>query len=391
VSTGNARIARWRLVADVLHHVRRQPDVTRADLVRALGLSSSSATEVTARMRQARLLSEEPAPIAGRGRPTTVFRPHPEGPLLLALELRADSSRWCLVALDGRVHDVHVHRHARPRPEDVLATLAAAVREARALHPRRLRAVSLAAAATIRDGQLIQSATLGWGPVDLAPLAASLDVPLLVGNDATLAGVAEARTGAAAGARTALHLLVGVGIGGSLVVNGHPMAGASGAGGEVGHLPFGEAGVRCPCGAVSCWDLEVDVRALARHLGAEEPHDPYDYARRVLGRAADGDAEATAAIRRVVTALARGTAGLVNLYDPDTVCLGGLAVPLRAAAAGTFDTEYAAGLMKFHRIRPPRVVDAAHGDHGALYGAAAIGLDSLTTEAALADWHDVCG
>lgn len=381
-----ARTARWRTAAEVLACLRRRPELTRAELVRALGLTSGSATEITARLRRWRLLSEQPAPAAGRGRPTTVLRPHPDGPLVLAAELRHEQSRWSLAGLDGTLHEIHTHRHGTRRPEQVLTALARTLRQVQDRHGRRVRAVSVAVAATVRDGRIVQSATLGWGPTDLSALAAGTDRPLLVGNDATLAGVAEARTGVTAGARTALHLLVDVGIGAGLVVDGRPLTGATGAGGEVGHAPFGDPALRCPCGATGCWDLDVDGRALARHLGRPEPADARTFAHRVLDRARHDD-DAAAAVRRVVTALGRGTAGLVNVHDPDAVSLGGLAVPLRAAAPDTFHAAYTNGLMAFHREQPPPVLDAAYGDLAALHGAAVVGLDHVTTEAALADWH----
>ncbi|MFD0821762.1 hypothetical protein ACFQ0D_26395, partial [Micromonospora zhanjiangensis] len=58
------------------------------------------------------------------------------------------------------------------------------------------------------------------------------------------------------------------------------------------------------------------------------------------------------------------------------------------AAPDDFAAAYAGGLMAFHRERPPPVLDAAHGDLGALHGAAAVGLDHITTEAAIADWYE---
>jgi predicted NBD/HSP70 family sugar kinase len=383
----SARSARWRTAGEVLGHLRHRPALTRADLVRALGISSGSATEITARLRQWRLLSEEPAPVAGRGRPTTVLRAHPEGPLVLAIELRHEQSRWTVASLDGRLHDIHSGRHEANDAPEVLATLTRTVRHVRDRYRRRLRAVSLAAAATVRDGRIVQSATFGWGPVDLSPLTTGTDLPMLIGNDATLAGIAEARTGATAGSRTALHLLVDVGIGASLVVDSRAITGATGASGEAGHVPFGDPAQRCPCGATGCWDLEVDGRALARHLGDTPPTDARGYAQHVLHRVEQGDTDAAAAVHRVVSALGRGTAALINLYDPDAVSLGGLAIPLRAAARDAFDIALANGLMTFHRQRPPAVLNGAHGDLAALHGAAAVGLDHVTTEAALADWH----
>ena len=75
---------------------------------------------------------------------------------------------------------------------------------------------------TVANGRLVQASTLQWSRTDLTSLARAPAAPLLVGNDATLAGLAEARTGAARGAATALHLTVVVGIGGALIIDGDP-------------------------------------------------------------------------------------------------------------------------------------------------------------------------
>jgi predicted NBD/HSP70 family sugar kinase len=88
----------------------------------------------------------------------------------------------------------------------------------------------------------------------------------------------------------------------------------------------------------------------------------------------------------VVAALAAGIAGLVNAHDPDVVTLGGLAIPLRAAAASTFEQAYLDGLMNFHRASPPPVLPATHQPDGPLRGAAALALDHLTSEPAIAAW-----
>lgn len=386
------RAIRWRGPADVLAQLRRDPGITRAELARRLQLSSGSATEITSRLRQLCLLIELPAPVQGRGRPTTVFRPHPDGPLALAVELRQEDWRCATVTLDGRLHELEHRRHDSRDSGRVLAAVQSGVARALHRHPGRVRATSVAVAATVRDGRVVQAATLGWGDVDLSGLAQNTGMPLLVGNDATLSGIAEARTGAAAGARTALHLLVEVGVGGTVVIDGQPVAGANGAAGEYGHLPFGDRGRHCPCGARGCWDLEVDGRALARHLDEPAPADPRSYARDVLRRATH-DQAAHRAVTVVAAALASGLAGLVNAHDPAVVTIGGLAVALRAAAPTEFSAVYLDGLMAFRRAHPPPVLDARHGDDGALAGAAAVALDAITTDSALTSWaarqHDL--
>lgn len=381
-----ARTARWRSAAELLELVRREPGITRAAAAQRLRLSTGSATEITARLRDLCLLTEAPAPISGRGRPTSMLRPHPKGPVVVAIELRHEDWRCAVASVDAEPELLEAGRHESRDLDSVLTTLHEAVVRARQRFGHRVRAISVAVAGTVSVGHLVQSVTLGWEWADLTGIGGDPAMPLLVGNDATLAGVAEARTGRAANAHTALHLLVEVGIGGALIVGGHPVTGATGAGGEYGHIPFGDPSLRCPCGARGCWDLEVDGRALARHLGDPEPSDPRTYTRRVLERR---DPAAQEAVRRVVSALGSGVAGLINAHDPDLVTLGGLAVPLRAAAPATFDSAYNDGLMHFRRTQPPPVLDAQHGDDGALHGAIAVGLDHITSESALAAWADL--
>ncbi|MCO1654036.1 ROK family transcriptional regulator [Pseudonocardia humida] len=376
----SANEARWRGAVAVLDRLRREPGSTRAALARDLGLASGTATEITARLRELDLVTETAAAASGRGRPTSVLGPHPAGPLVLVAEIRHEDWRVGVAGLDGRVAVLDADRHAH-RPAAVLRAVAAVADGAVDRWGRRVRAVSVVVAATVRDGRLVQASTLGWGPVDLTALAPPRGLPLLVGNDATLAGVAEARSGAAAGAGTALHLTVEVGIGGTLVVDGRPVAGATGAGGEFGHLPFGDPALRCPCGARGCWDLEVDGRAVARHLGEPPPEDPRSHLRAALARPGARDA-----VERITRALGTGTAGLVNALDPEVVTLGGLAGPLRRHARAAFDAAFADGLMAFRRAAPPAVRDAVHGDDGALHGAAAVGLDEVISERGLAAW-----
>lgn len=378
------RDARWQGALEVLEQVRAEPGVTRAQAARRLGLGSGSATEIVARLRALDLLDEAPAPVAGRGRPTTSLLAHPRGPLVAAVELRYEQWRCAVAGLDGRPETARARRHDGDG-ERIVAGIVGALRELRQRHGRRLRAVSLAVAGAVRDGQLVQAATLNWGEVDLTRVAPDPDLPLLIGNDATLAGLAEARGGAGVGAGTVLHLTVEVGLGGVLVVGGVPVVGSRGAGGEYGHLPFGDPALRCPCGARGCWELEVDGRALARHLGEAPPQDPRAYARSVLERAY-ADPRAAEAARRAAVALARGVAGLVNAQDPDVVTLGGIAAPIMRAAQPEFEAAYLDGLMEFHRRRPAPLRATELGEDAALIGAAAAGLDLVLTEDGLGAW-----
>ena len=396
-----ARVDRRRTTASVLDEVRRSPGLTRVELAARLNLSSATTTETVARLREAGWLTEERAPVSGRGRPTTCLRPAPDGPHVLALDLRHEDWRLAVAGLDG----VPTVRCSGRRGDDLADELARAVSAMASPPParandssvastgtnesfvsagRRPLALGLAAPAPLSDDVFVRATELDWGAVALGGLVAGLGepaIPVLPGNDATLAGLAEARSGAAAGAATALSLTVEVGLGGTLLLDGRPQRGAHGAAGEYGHMPFGDPTIPCPCGAWGCWAPELDGRALARHLGEDPPADPRTYAVRVLDRADAGDGAAGAAVARVAAALGRGVAGLVNAHDPDVVVLGGLAPRFRGPA---FDEAYRCGLMAYRRADPTPVRDAVHGDDAALYGAAALALDEVTSAEGLA-------
>lgn len=388
---GQAAQMRWLGAAQLVDVVRSEPGITRAAAAQRLGITSGGATELVARMRQARLLDETPAPAQGRGRPTTVLGPHADGPLVLAADLRATDWRLALAGIDGVPEVVAEERYADEQLAPALSQIADAIGKIYRRRAKRLRAIAVSVAGTTSGAKLVQFTSRGWNDVDLSALAAKIPdragVRLLVGNDATLAGLAEARSGAARSATTALYLIVVQGVGGVLVVNGEPLTGAHGAAGEYGHIPFGDQALVCQCGARGCWDLTVDGRALARLRGDAPPDDPVGYVHDLVARP-ERDAATRKAFEVVAASLGRGIGGLVNLHDPEVVTLGGVAAQLRAAAPDVFDAAYKGGLMAFRKNFPPPVRDAEHGEDGPLYGAVALALDHITTPAGLADWGE---
>ena len=90
--------------------------------------------------------------------------------------------------------------------------------------------------------------------------ALGLDVPISVANDADLGALAELRRGAAVGVDDVLFVSGEVGVGGGIIVDGQPLTGAAGYGGEVGHMPVNPTGPPCRCGSIGCWETEVGER-----------------------------------------------------------------------------------------------------------------------------------
>ena len=214
------------------------------------------------------------------------------------------------------------------------------------------------------------------------------DATVTVDNDATAASWAEATVGAARGAAHAVLVTLGTGIGGGIVADGRVLRGASGFGGEVGHMIVDAGGPLCPCGQRGCWERFASgsgLGQLAREAALARPvgritelagGDP-ECARgeHVTAAAAEGDADALAVMERFATWVALGLVNLTNIFDPEVFVLGGGMV---AAGDVLLDPVRRAlpALMPSTANRPPvPVVAAALGERAGAIGAALLAGD----------------
>jgi predicted NBD/HSP70 family sugar kinase len=366
----------WRSAADALAVLRQEERLTRPELGRRLGLDSGPTSDLVKRLARAELISERPVPANGPGRPTTTLHAHPAGPIAVVLDLRHGDWRLGTCGIDGTVELVATGQHDDKTPGPLLTRLRANIHAAADSVGERFVGVGVAVPGSTVDDRLVDASLLGWRDVDLSALAP--DAPLVAGNDATMAAVAEARLHPS---RTLLHVVVEIGVGGAFVVDGRPVASARGLHGEFGHLPFGRPEDRCPCGALGCWTVAFDTPEVAKRVGARVPPDPRGWLHRFFTHPSPSSVRDDLAAN-----LGRGIAGLVNALDPDLVTLGGLAPDLRAAATENFTSAWQDGLMTLHRDRPPRITDARAGEDAPLIGAGLSVFDRVLDAEMLARW-----
>jgi predicted NBD/HSP70 family sugar kinase len=358
----------WR-GRELVRLVHVNPGLSRASTAKKLDMSTGVASDLASSIAASHWLSEAAAPLTGgRGRPTKVFAAHPDGPLVLGAALRHED--WQVDAFEIGGHAVSsVHGSHDGGQVTTLRALEEGCQSLRHRFAARVVGVGVAVPGPVRDRRAFTVTGLDWPEVDLRALWPQWE-SLTVGNDATLAGVAESRRGASQGSSSSLHLLIEAGIGGGIVDRGKAMDGYRGVAGEFGHLPFGDRDVECPCGLRGCWGTSVDGGALARLLGDGEPASPVAYATQVLRRARDGSAREAAALEAVADELGRGIGALVNALDPEVVTLGGLADEIATFAPGILHTSYQLGLMPVRRRQSPPLLRAALGSSGSLIGAA---------------------
>lgn len=180
-----------------------------------------------------------------------------------------------------------------------------------------------AAAGVIVPGIYNPSAGSAWAPNlwgrDFHPLRAALEqrlqVPVAIASDRTGSVAAEQWLGAARGLNHVVFVAVGTGIGVGIVSDGRPLEGAHGIAGAAGWMAIG--GPWKPeyaaCGA---WETEAAGPALARRAGTAT-------AEAAVAAARTGNVAALEAVAQTAQYLALGIAGLIAVFDPEMVVLGG--------------------------------------------------------------------
>ncbi len=163
-----------------------------------------------------------------------------------------------------------------------------------------------------------------------------LGLPVTLEHDANAAGLAEHRVGAAAGARVAVLVALGTGVGAALLVGGTVFRGAHGVAPELGHLVLVPDGRPCPCGKRGC--LERYCSGTALGTGADElvsAGEDFSMLRAAWERglpltgrdvaeaAAAGDRLALQVVTDFAGWLGRGLALVADVFDPDVVVIGG--------------------------------------------------------------------
>lgn len=274
-------------------------------------------------------------------------------------------------------------RRRRPTPthdyESILRALADSVREIEAeIGARGTLGVGTPGAVSPRTGLIKNSNQTGLNgkPLHL-DLAALLDRPVRIENDANCFALSEAVDGAGAGASLVFGVILGTGVGGGLVVDGKLIAGRNKIAGEWGHNPLpwmsGDEypGRRCYCGHDGCIETFCCGGALARDY--ERRTGAAVKAEHIAERADRGEEAALASFDAYQDRLARALASVVNLFDPDVIVLGGGVSNVKRIYDGLAERVER---HAFSDAIDTKILPNRHGDAGGVRGAAWLWNDS---------------
>ena len=189
----------------------------------------------------------------------------------------------------------------------------------------------------VETGEVEYANNLHFDHVLVGPvMQEQLGKPVYIDNDANAAALGEAKAGATKGAAKSVCITLGTGVGSGIVLDGKIYGGANYAGGELGHTVIVAGGEPCTCGRYGCWETYSSATALMSQTRAAMEQNPDSLMWKLAdgdlanvdGRipfeaAKQGDAAGQAVVDKYVEYLACGLVNVINIFQPDMVCIGG--------------------------------------------------------------------
>ena len=234
------------------------------------------------------------------------------------------------------------------------------------------------------DGIVKNTVNLGWKYKEVKREMEELSgLRTEVGNDANVAALGEMWLGAGKGQQNMIMVTLGTGVGGGIIVDGKPLVGAHGAGGEIGHLCMNyEETEKCGCGNTGCLEQYASATGITRLANIRLAKDDTSSvlrgqevsAKTVFDAVKAEDAVAKEIAEEFGKYLGHAMANLAAVADPSAIVIGG-----GVSKAGEVLIEYVEKNFKeraFFANKDTEFVLATLGNDAGICGAAKLILDS---------------
>ena len=233
------------------------------------------------------------------------------------------------------------------------------------------------------EGTLVGGAVnIGWKVFNIPKvLNAYINVPVKAANDANAAAFGEMWQGGGKGYNNMVAVTLGTGVGGGIIINGNILTGATGAGGEIGHIHMNdEETEECGCKNKGCLEQYASatgiVRLARRRLAKDDKpsmlREGTLSAKAVFDAVKAGDEVAIEIATQFGEYLGKGLAAVAGVVNPEIFVIGG-----GVSKAGDILLSFVEPVFQkyaFEQCRGAKFALAKLGNDAGIYGAAGLVL-----------------
>ncbi len=297
---------------------------------------------------------------------------------VFGVDVGGTSVKMGLFDKDGNVLDKwEIPTRAADGGKHILPDIAASIREKMAdksLAKEDVVGVGIGVPGPVeKSGVVHKAVNLGWSEMNMKEeLTALLDgMRVEGGNDANVAALGEMWKGGGQGHKNLVAVTLGTGVGGGIIVNGEIMTGATGAGGEIGHIHVEDHETEaCGCGNYGCLEEYASATGITRLANRALKASDKDSvlrngevsAKTVFDAVKAGDELAIEIAKQFGEYLGKGLGVIAGIINPEIFVIGG--------------GVSKAGEVLFDYIKPSFERTAFQGSKDVIFALATLGNDA---------------
>lgn len=328
-----------QLKREILRRYMKNGGESIADLSRDLGLSVPTLTKTISSLIDENLVCDLGKQVATGGRRPSIYGLNPSAGYFMGVDIKRDIIIMGIINFRG---DMVVQRQYDFSIENTRASfdeLCNVINQF--ITSTRIRREKIFAIGINLSGRINPETGYSYSYFffDEKPLTAVLEERLgcrvFIENDSRAMAYGEYTHGVGNGEQNMIFLNLSWGFGIGMILGGELHYGKSGFSGEYGHFPFFENEIICSCGKRGC--LETEVSGCAAHrqfieklkqgnistLSPQFEAGQQITVRDILDAVDKEDMLAIEVMERIGASLGRAIAGLINMFNPEVIVLGG--------------------------------------------------------------------
>jgi glucokinase-like ROK family protein len=329
----------------ILNLIRESGTISRAEAAKKSGISAPTVTRIVDTLiNEDGLVREIGEGASSGGRPPKLLEFSGLDNFVIGLDLGTTHIYGVLANLNAEIisevkRDTKVEEGFE-RVAEKTADIICELQEHFKVRGKKIFGIGMAVAGLINreKGVVEYSPDFHWINVDIAgALARRCKLPIIFDNVTRVMALGELWYGLGREIKNFIVINIGYGIGAGIIIDGKPLYGPKGMAGEFGHITLDkDSDIQCECGNYGCLEALASGRAIAysAKAGIESGENTslVDLcqgdlsnltAEMVADAARQGDPFSNRIFNTAADYLGIGIAGLVNLFSPDAVIIGG--------------------------------------------------------------------
>jgi predicted NBD/HSP70 family sugar kinase/biotin operon repressor len=312
----------------ILNHIREQKTMSRADLARYMGLSSTAIGHILEELLKEGMIVEEDRQDGHDHRTMLLSFNATAGYIIGGTLGRHHLTLLLTDLLATPIHRLDIPFPTGEGPVKGLSQLVKIIKEflmQQQVTLSKLLGIGLGIVGTL-DPSLQRTTEptpfVGWAGVHLQQaLQEALGVSVYLDNDGNMGALGENRYGAGRSERDMIYVKIGFGIAGGLILNHQLYRGYAGTAGEIGHIPVDFNGTLCHCGRSGCLETIAGARGIL--MEAQRLSPTITSMTQLIGEAKKGDPSCVHALERAGKYVGFALAALINSLNPALIVLDG--------------------------------------------------------------------